>query len=313
MEINCFPDDKKIECVIPPNFSVPYKKENLDNICDSINFWEEDNKMKEEIFHINKEIPKKLKRLEEIGKVKQCKEKEKEKKEMEEFNKDKKHKESIQLKIREKIYSKKPFKEKKNLGRKKKSSIDLGEHNKYSDDNIIRKCKHVILDNVMNYINNKIKILYPEKENKIIDEKRLLKLKQDQVKKSKAEYNKTFLNKTLKSIYSEEVSSKYTRYTPTHNKNLIESLINDRNENKRKFFNSIFNLTFMDCLNHFRESKTFEQLQGTMLLNDYLKEIKIEEKEDDDDYCTLFQFFIKNFEKIIMEKKVRKRNKKSKK
>lgn len=309
--MNCLSDDKKIDCVIPPNFSVPYKIDTLDKVCDSMNFWEED-KMKEEIFHINKEISQKLKRLEELGKVKQYKEKEKEK-EMEEFNKDKKYKESIQLKIREKIHSKKPFKEKKNLGRKKKSSIDLGEHNKYSDDNIIRKCKHVILDNIMNYINNKIKIIYPEKENKIIDEKRLLKLKQDQVKKSKAEYNKNFLNKSLKSIYSEDVSSKYTRYTPSHNKNLIESLINDTNENIRKYFNSIFNLTFMDCLNHFRESKTFEQLQGTQLLNDYLKEIKIEEKEDNDDYCILFQFFIKNFEKIIMEKKVRKRKKKSKK
>ena len=148
MELNFLLDDKKLDCLIPPNIDVPYKEESSDKNYDYINFWEEDNKKKEEIFHINKEISHKLKRLEKLGKVKPNKEE----KEMNEFNKDKKCKEIIQLKIKEKIHSKKPFKEKKNLGRKKKSSIDLGEHNKFSDDNIIRKCKHVILDNVMNYI-----------------------------------------------------------------------------------------------------------------------------------------------------------------
>ena len=93
MEMNCLSDDKKIDCVIPRNFSVPYKIDNLDKIYDSIYFWEADNKMKEEILNINKEKSQKLKRLEELGKVKQYKEKEKEK-EMEEFNKDKKYKKS---------------------------------------------------------------------------------------------------------------------------------------------------------------------------------------------------------------------------
>ena len=36
---------------------------------------------------------------------------------------------------------KRPFKEKKDLGRKKKEYEGLGLHNKFSDDNIIRKVK----------------------------------------------------------------------------------------------------------------------------------------------------------------------------
>ena len=32
-----------------------------------------------------------------------------------------------------------------------------GSHNKFSDDNIRRKCKHLILQSVMEYINEKIK------------------------------------------------------------------------------------------------------------------------------------------------------------
>ena len=58
---------------------------------------------------------------------------------------DKKYIESIQLKIKENILAKRPFKEQKNLGRKKKAYEGLGEHNKFSSDNIIRKVKHVIL------------------------------------------------------------------------------------------------------------------------------------------------------------------------
>jgi hypothetical protein len=74
---------------------------------------------------------------------------------------DKITKENIQQEIKEKIYLKKPFKEKKKLGRKIKSDGYLGEHNKFPDDNIIRKIKSIILNNVLFFINQKIKINYP--------------------------------------------------------------------------------------------------------------------------------------------------------
>ena len=67
---------------------------------------------------------------------------------------DKNYIEAIQLKVKENIYLKRPFKEKKLLGRKKKAYEGLGEHNKFSNDNIIRKVKHVILHNI--FINKKI-------------------------------------------------------------------------------------------------------------------------------------------------------------
>jgi hypothetical protein len=31
-----------------------------------------------------------------------------------------------------------------------------------------------------------------------------------------------FFNKTLKSIFSENISTKYSRYSPSHNKDIIE-------------------------------------------------------------------------------------------
>ena len=67
-------------------------------------------------------------------------------------------KEYIQLKIKEKIFLKKPFKEKKKLGRKIKSDECLGEHNKFSDDNIHRKLRKAILNSRLKFINEKLKM-----------------------------------------------------------------------------------------------------------------------------------------------------------
>ena len=90
---------------------------------------------------------------------------------------------------------------------------------------------------------------------------------------------------------------------------LIESLINDKDEKKRNLFNKIFNLTFSDCLKHFRGSEKIVELDGINDLKDYLKSQKI---NDDENYCTIFKYFINNYETIIKEKKSRNRTKKNK-
>ena len=220
---------------------------------------------------------------------------------------DKKFVENIQWKEREKILSKRPFKEKKDLGRKKKEYEGLGLHNKFSDDNIIRKVKNAILKNTMIFINSKIKTIYEYKNNKFSKKKELLKMKKSQSISSRVDYNKNFLEKTLGEIFSEDISSKYIQYPSAHNKKLIESLINDEDEQKKKIFNEIFNLTFLDCLNHFRGRKIIEELEGLNNLEDYIKRAKIIK---DKEYCTIFKYFVNNFEKIIMDKKSRIKNKK---
>ena len=220
---------------------------------------------------------------------------------------DKKFAENIQWKEREKILSKRPFKEKKDLGRKKKEYEGLGLHNKFSDDNIIRKVKNTILKCIMEFINQKIKTVYGYKYEKDAKEKKLYKLKQNQSISSRIDYNKNFLHKTLDEIFSADISSKYSIHLMTHNKNLIESLINDEDEQKKNVFIKIFNLTFLDCLNHFRGSQKFEELEGVNELEDYLKDSKIEVNKE---YCALFKFFVNNFEKIIMDKKPKVKNKK---
>ena len=221
------------------------------------------------------------------------------------YIKDKKSIEEIQMKVKQKIYLKRPFKEKKTLGRKRKLDESLGKHNKFSDDNILRKCKHAVLNSILNFINKKIKTVYSYEDEMILKEKKLLKLKQNQSINSKANYNKTFINKTIKEIFSENISSKYSRHPPSHNKDIIKMLINESDEIKKSTFTKIFSLTFLDCLNHFRGSIILDDLQGMNQVNNYIKEGKI--GNADEEYCTIFNYFINNFENIIMAKKARRR------
>ena len=220
---------------------------------------------------------------------------------------DKKYIELIHSKIKTNILSKRPFKEKKVLGRKRKENEGLGEHNKFSDDNIIRKIKHVILDNVMKFTNKKIHILYSYENEKVLRERELFKLKQNPRISSRTNYNKKFLDKKLVEIFSNDISSKYSRFPTNHNKKLIESMINGKDEKKKIVFNKIFNLTFVECLNHFRGSKKIDELEGVSNLDNYLKSKKMKLNEE---YSNLFIYFVNNYEKVIMEKKSRIRVKK---
>ena len=61
----------------------------------------------------------------------------------------------------------------------------------------------------------------------------------------------------------------------------------------------------MDCLNHFRGSVILDDLQGMNQVNNYIKERRFD--NTDEEYCTIFNYFINNFENIIMAKKARKR------
>ena len=135
----------------------------------------------------------------------------------------------------------------------------------------------------------------------------MYKLKQNQSISSRIDYNKNFLHKTLDEIFSADISSKYSIHLMTHNKNLIESLINEKDDKIKNIFKNIFNLAFVDCLNHFRGSKIVEELEGMNNLEEFLKDLK---KANDEEYCSLFKYFVINFETIIKERKSRIRTKK---
>ena len=192
----------------------------------------------------------------------------------------------------------------KKLGRKKKNSSETGKHNKYSGDNLFRKCKGIILNSLFILINNIIEEEYKEDEDYNKKEKKLLKINQEQIINSDVNFNKEFINKKLGDIFSENVTLRCRTYNLEHNKNLIKGLLMEKNERKRKLFGKIFNLTFLDCLKHFRGTKFIKELKDLMKYEDACKNF-----EEDEDYLDSFKFYIENYEKIIESKKPRKKKK----
>ena len=145
---------------------------------------------------------------------------------------------------------------KKLINKKRKRGDSENCHNKYSYDNILKKCKHIVLKHVMNFINKKIKELYNNNIGQGINIKELCTIKKEQNSNANINYNKSFLDKKLVDIYSEDITSKITKHNSYNNKIVIQNLMNEKDDEKREYFNKLFNLSFLDCLNHFINKKS---------------------------------------------------------
>ena len=179
--------------------------------------------------------------------------------------------------------------EKKALGRKRKGENNHNYiHTKYSDDNTRRKIKRIIISILHDYIKEKIKEIYGDDVVEGLIQKRLMKLSQKQIYNDKVDFNLNFLNKTLKEIFSEKITGRITNFTADKNKKMVEELINDKDENKRMFFQSFFNITFLEYLQYFRgDNNYFEGLPRFSEIRDFL------EKKEGKDYTN---HIFKNFQ-----------------
>ena len=185
-------------------------------------------------------------------------------------------------------------------------------HTKYADDNIIRKCKFIVLSHIMDFINAKIK----EKYKNIgygIKIKQLMKINKAQVSNIKTDYNLKFMNKQLKDIFSDTISTKYTRFPLKKNENLIKELINEKDDEKKEYFNNLFCLTFSDCLNHFIDKKFIPILKDLELfeeiINDSKKLKKINLNINDQEYINELSYYLENYQNILRRKKPRRAKK----
>ena len=216
--------------------------------------------------------------------------------------------------------------EKKILSTNKKNKLKQAEnkdkkkngttHTKFANDNMIRKIKFIIIEHMMDFINKKIEEMY---KNIGIGTriKKLFKMKKDQVSITSIKYNVDFLNKKLKDIFSENITKRYSNYLPEKNKYLIEELINEQDEEKKIYFNELFNLTFLDCLEHFINKKSIPILQDLELFEDIIKVPEKSKKKnlnanEEDDYIKTLQDYLENYEYILRKKKPRKKSNKRK-
>ena len=187
---------------------------------------------------------------------------------------------------------------KKKRGRPKTGNIESA-HNRFSDDNLRRKCKHIVLQNTMNFINEKIREIYGNIGNGIFI-KKLLIINQSQITNATILFNKGFLNKTLGEIFSENISTRYTNNKKEHNKILIQKLKEDKDEAIKNYFQQLFNITFVDCLKHFRGDIEIDELKGLISFKD------LESKMEDKEYWEALNHYIYNYEIITSRKRERK-------
>jgi hypothetical protein len=170
-----------------------------------------------------------------------------------------------------------------------------------TDEYLRKKCKRILLDDIFNFLNQTIKKVYNNKIGEGVRIKELKPLNYKTKSEMGIKYNKEFINKSIGEIFSNNISDKYTNFSKCHNKSLIINLLNEEDEEKKNFFNRLFNLTFLQCLEHFREDNFYVELDGLNLLNDIITNII------DEEYKTNLIYYFENYEKIINKKKERRR------
>lgn len=90
-----------------------------------------------------------------------------------------------------------------------------------------------------------------------------------------------------------------------HNINIINELKNEPDLEKAEKINKLLNLTFLNCLEHFRGSKIYDGLEG--LENKYDEVINnFINKSETDDYINLIKDMIYNYENYLYRKDSRK-------
>ena len=179
-------------------------------------------------------------------------------------------------------------------------------HDKYADDIVRRKCKHLVIKNLMDFLNDRISFVYNGKLGNSIFKKQLKTINQKQISNPNIEFNQNLMTKTIGEIFSEDISRKYTILPLNHNKNLIYKLMNEKDENKKIYFQKLFNLNFTQCLKHFTGEEPNELLDGLKCLKDIKDEIVNDNEEDGDEYYDVIEYYLNNYGAILNNKRPRK-------
>ena len=140
------------------------------------------------------------------------------------------------------------------LGKKRESNYDT------FGDNYFKKVKILLIKAIIIFINELVKK---------ITIKQLVDINKEEMTNSSVEYDKEFLYKKLKEILS-CISKKYTNVLAIiNNKKLIEYLPNLKD--KGEYSQKIFDLSFLDFLEHINGNKNNELLDGFPTIDKIIK------------------------------------------
>ena len=194
-------------------------------------------------------------------------------------------------------------KDNKNKGRIKKNSNLKGRHNKFSEDNIIRKIKCRFLEKCRMYINNEYRKYKLKHRHQIKKNDWIQRINPKVSRIIKRDDNLKWLKSKLYEIYSEKVSVKCSLHKPDHNKKEIQKLLK---KNKAKDVISILNKSVKEMFYIFCNNI---KIEGFETLDDDLKSLKeklIKDKEYNIDiYLEKYKNVVKSFETIFINKNSR--------
>ena len=118
---------------------------------------------------------------------------------------------------------------KKNPGRKKKNSGEIGAHNKFSKDNMMRKLKNKVMESARKLINKIIKI---EAGNEFKHFREIRKIEGIYSQELNIKFNFWFYFQKLKTIFQFKMSSKYSKGDLNSNNRLISRIYSEEKRNQ---------------------------------------------------------------------------------
>ena len=216
----------------------------------------------------------------------------------------------------EKIYKKKKkiyFEKKKyqNAGRKKKNSGECGVHNKYSNDNIMRKLKNKVIESARKLISKKIK----DESNYHFDE--LHKIGGVFSQELNIKFNFWFHLQKFKDIFQFKCSSKYSKNATNSNKLLIKAIYSDEYIKQFpltiklldmkfcQFYHEIFLENNPDWINIFQIPKN-ENFYDIYFLFSNIRSSPDYDSQSDEVYIQKIERLAGQFEKFFLLKNPRK-------
>ena len=192
-------------------------------------------------------------------------------------------------------------------GRKGKNDMSERHHNKFKDDNIMKKTKSKIFEYVIKYVN-----VLCEEYNVTLKELNYKKYIDHLRKKDNLKY----LHLPLKELLSLEISPRFKNEDANSNKTNIEMILAEiEKEEKKSPIKNLLNMELREWIDIFTMKKDIKSLGNisevvksklptiTDLMNDVLN------KNNTADYLSLFLFYLYNYEKWFINRSSRKRNK----
>ena len=164
-------------------------------------------------------------------------------------------------------------------------------------DNEIKKGRNILLNSIFRFVNKKIRIIFNNDIGKGISIKQFVKISKKELNHSNVEFDKNYLNTKLKEIFSGDISGKFTNFLINKNEKLLQNLI------KIDYFKELFELTFLQCIEHINGTKFIPLLEGFETLDEILLNEEEKLKEND---IEKYKYIIENYKQCVENKFSRK-------